>query len=120
MPYEVVSAYTLVLGGGREDLEHAGPDTGVSRQGPEVSVHTTAEDAWRALDAGVRERCGMRPRPRRSIDPDAVVRLADAWRAADPVRRYWNVTAHRLPIMVPEFARTPAEVARTTFGTQNA
>ena len=115
MPYEVVSAYTLVLGGGHEE-----PDTDERASGPEVSVHTTAEDAWRALDAGVRQRCGMRPRPRRSIDPDAVVRLADAWRAADPVARYWNITAHRLPIMVPEFARTPAEPVRTPFGTQNA
>lgn len=108
MPYEVVSAYTLVLG------EHPGepvdPADAVPVR-PEVSVHTTAEDAWRALDAGVRERCGMRPRPRRSIDPDAVVRLADAWRAGDPGTRYWQVTAHRLPIMVPELARAVA-VAR--------
>ncbi|MEV1293998.1 hypothetical protein [Pseudonocardia sp. NPDC049635] len=115
MPYEVVSAYTLVLGGGREE-----PGSAVGAAEPEVSVHTTAEDAWRALDAGIRERCGMRPRPRRRIDPDAVVRLADAWRAADPVARYWNVTAHRLPIMVPEFARPPGEGVRTHFGTQNA
>ena len=99
MPYELVSAYTLVLGdevGGR----------------PEVTVHTTAGDAWRALDAGVRERCGMRPRPRRQVDPEAVTRLADAWRAAEPEVRYWQVTAHRLPIMVPEIARAaPAATA---------
>ncbi|WP_224387572.1 hypothetical protein [Pseudonocardia sp. ICBG1293] len=116
MPYEVVSAYTLVLGEhpgdsvdpDAVDAGPGGPDAVPAR--PEVSVHTTAEDAWRALDAGVRERCGMRPRPRRRIDPDAVVRLADAWRAGDPGTRYWQVTAHRLPIMVPELARAAVAV----------
>ena len=103
MPYEVVSAYTLVLGEACED------DPGGAR--PEVSVHSTAEEAWRALDAGVRARCGMRPRPRRHIDPDAVVRLADAWRAADLTARYWQVTAHRLPLMLPEIARPAASRA---------
>ena len=49
--YEVVSAYTLLVG----DVDGS----------PTVSVHTTADDAWRALDAAIRERCGMRPRPRR-------------------------------------------------------
>nr|WP_222132450.1 hypothetical protein [Pseudonocardia sp. C8] len=90
---------------------------------PEVSVHSTAEDAWRALDAGIRARCGMRPRPRRRVDPDAVVRLADAWRAADPTARYWQVTAHRLPIMLPELARPvppPAVAPRAPFRTANA
>ncbi|MEQ3554942.1 hypothetical protein WIS52_31135 [Pseudonocardia nematodicida] len=100
MPYEVVSAYTLVLG-----------EDGHDDAAPQVSVHTTADDAWRALDAGVRERCGMRPRPRRRVDSDAVVRFADAWRAADPAARYWNVTAHRLPVMVPELARAAASLA---------
>lgn len=104
MPYEVVSAYTLVLG---EDSAAA--------ERPEVTVHTTADDAWRALDTAVRERCGMRPRPRRRVDPDAVTRLADAWRSADPGSRYWQVTAHRLPIMLPELARAaaPATAAAT-------
>jgi hypothetical protein len=115
VPYEVVSAYTLVLGEHPGDsVDGAGnpgtEDHDVVPGRPEVSVHTTAEDAWRALDAGVRERCGMRPRPRRRIDPDAVVRLADAWRAGDPGTRYWQVTAHRLPIMVPELARAVAAV----------
>lgn len=126
MPYEVVSAYTLVLGeaaeSGPADGAAAGAAGGPAAEvagavalaagtaRPEVSVHSTAEDAWRALDAGVRARCGMRPRPRRQIDPDAVVRLADAWRAADPTARYWQVTAHRLPIMVPELARPAAPV----------
>jgi hypothetical protein len=115
VPYEVVSAYTLVLG--------EAPEPGTAAGRPEVSVHSTAEAAWRALDTGVRERCGMRPRPRRSIDPDAVVRLADAWRAADPDARYWQVTAHRLPIMLPELARpaaVPAAPARTPLRTANA
>lgn len=110
MPYEVVSAYTLVLG------EDAGDG---SR--PEVTVHTTALDAWRALDAGVRERCGMRPRPRRSIEPEAVARLADAWRAADPSARYWQVTAHRLPVMVPELARAvPVPAAPAGHGSASS
>ncbi|ANY06807.1 hypothetical protein [Pseudonocardia sp. HH130630-07] len=112
MPYDVVSAYTLVLGEASDDA--------TDPQGqPQVTVHSTATDAWRALDRAVRERCGMRPRPRRSIDPDAVIRLADAWRAADPEARYWQVTAHRLPIMVPELARTsPGGVGR--FCTEDA
>lgn len=119
MPYEVVSAYTLVLGEHPGDVvepDPGDPDAGGAVAGrPEVSVHTTAEDAWRALDAGVRERCGMRPRPRRVIDPDAVVRLADAWRAGDPGARYWQVTAHRLPIMVPELARAPSQPCADPF-----
>lgn len=94
MSYEMVSAYTLLVG--QTDGE------------PSVSVHTTADDAWRALDRAVRERCNMRPRPRRRTDADATSRLANAWRAGDPENRYWNVTAHRLPIPVPEIARTPA------------
>lgn len=98
MAYEVVSAYTLLVG------DAAGP--------PTVSVHTTAEDAWRALDREVRERCGMRPRPRRRMDPDAATRLANAWRRADPERRYWNVTVHRLPLPMPEIARAAPATAR--------
>ncbi len=91
MSYEVVSAYTLLVG------DADGPAS--------VSVHTTADDAWRALDCEVRERCGMRPRPRRQMDSDAATRLANAWRAADPESRYWNVTVHRLPIPLPVIAR---------------
>ncbi len=92
----MVSAYTLLVG--QTDDE------------PTVSVHTTADDAWHALDRAVRERCGMRPRPRRRIDHDAAARLANAWRAGDPESRYWNVTAHRLPIPVPQIARSPIAV----------
>lgn len=94
MPYEVVSAYTLVIG---EDEDP-----------PTVTVHTTADDAWLALDVEIRTRCGMRARPRRVVDSDRATRLADAWRAADPETRYWQVTAHRLPLMLPEIARTRA------------
>ncbi|MEJ3655768.1 hypothetical protein [Pseudonocardia sp. TRM90224] len=96
MSFEVVSAYTLLVG----DAE--GP--------PTVSVHTTADDAWRALDREVRERSGMRARPRRRMDPDAATRLANAWRAVDPESRYWNVTVHRLPIPVPAIARASMAV----------
>lgn len=99
MSYEMVSAYTLLVG--QTDGE------------PTVSVHTTADDAWRTLDREVRERCGMRPRPRRRADADAIARLANAWRAGDPESRYWNVTTHRLPIPVPEIARHPAPVEQT-------
>lgn len=91
MSFEVVSAYTLVVGDADE------PAT--------VSVHTTADDAWRALDREVRRRCGMRPRPRRRTDADAATRLANAWRAGDPECRYWNVAVHRLPIQLPAIAR---------------
>lgn len=98
MSYEVVSAYTLLVG----DVD------GV----PTVSVHTTADDAWRALDREVRERCGMRPRPRRRMDADAATRLANAWRAGDPESRYWNLTVHRLPVPVPVIAQHRMALAR--------
>ncbi|MCW2717509.1 MAG: hypothetical protein QOG20_6346 [Pseudonocardiales bacterium] len=98
MSYEVVSAYTLLVGDGD------GP--------PTVSVHTTADDAWRALDAAIRVRCGMRARPRRRMDADAAARLANAWRAGDPDVRYWNVTVHRLPVPLPVIARPAAMAAR--------
>lgn len=98
MGFEAVSAYTLLVG------DAAAP--------PTVSVHTTAEEAWRALDREVRERCGMRPRPRRRMDADATARLANAWRAGDPDSRYWNVTVHRLPVPVPVIARRVVAVLR--------
>ncbi|GAA1879173.1 hypothetical protein GCM10009836_70660 [Pseudonocardia ailaonensis] len=97
---DAVSAYTLAVG---------------DEEGPaDVQVFSTADAAWQALDTDIRDRCGMRPRPRRVIDADAAARLADAWRAADPERRYWQVTAHRLPILLPAVAhrtaRRPAPV----------
>lgn len=94
MSYEMVSAYTLLVG--QADGE------------PSVSVHSTADDAWRTLERDIRERCGMRPRPRRHADADATARLANAWRAGDPEGRYWNVTAHRLPVPLPVIARSAA------------
>lgn len=91
MSYDVVSVYTLLIGDGD------GPTT--------VSVHPTAEEAWRALDREVRARCGLRPRPRRVIDPDAATRLADAWRAGDFDTRFWQIHPHQLSLMVPMIGR---------------
>jgi len=98
--FEVVCAYTLLVG----DADGR----------PSVSVYTTADDAWRALDTEVRHRCGMRPRPRRRMDSDAAARLANAWRDADPETRYWNVTVHRLPVPVPVIARAGTGVLSDT------
>jgi NADH:ubiquinone oxidoreductase subunit H len=97
MSYDVVSAYTLVMGD-----EH-GPAT--------VSLHATAEDAWCALDREVRARCGLRRRPRRVADSGAAARLADAWRAADAEARFWQIRPHQLPVTIPVIGR-PAVVAR--------
>jgi hypothetical protein len=96
--FEVVSAYTLLVGDADEP--------------PTVSVHTTADDAWRALDREVRRRCRMRPRPRRRADAEATTRLANAWRAGDPEYRYWNLTVHRLPIPLPVIAREAMTAGR--------
>ncbi|MGE3285619.1 MAG: hypothetical protein AB7J32_05880 [Pseudonocardia sp.] len=90
MSYDVVSAYTLVVG------DDDGP--------PSVSVHATADEAWRALDYEVRRRCRMRARPRRRVDAEATTRLADAWRSADRENRFWQIRPHQLPIMVPAVA----------------
>lgn len=97
MSYDVVSAYTLVIG----------DDTGE----PVVSVHGTAGAAWRELDSEVRRRSRMRPRPRRVVDEESATRLASAWRAADLESRFWNVTVHRLPILLPVIARSAPPVA---------
>jgi hypothetical protein len=91
MSYDVVSVYSLLIGD-----EH-GPAT--------VSVHASADEAWRALDREVRARCGLRPRPRRVIDPDAATRLADAWRSGDLESRFWQIHPHQLTLMVPEIGR---------------
>lgn len=98
MSFEVVSAYTLLVGDGDE------PAT--------VSVHSTADEAWRALDREVRRRCRMRPRPRRRVDAESATRLANAWRAGDPEVRYWNMTVHRLPIPLPVIAREAVMAGR--------
>jgi len=94
MSLDAVSAYTLAVGD-----EDGSAD---------VQVFTTADAAWQALDAEIRQRCGLRPRPRRVTDPAAAARLADAWRATDPETRYWQVTAHRLPILLPAVAQRAA------------
>ncbi|WP_028933254.1 hypothetical protein [Pseudonocardia spinosispora] len=91
MSYDVVSVYTLMLG------DEEGPAT--------VSVHATAEEAWRALDSEVRARCGLRPRPRRVIDPEAATRLADAWRAGDVETRFWQIHPHQISLIVPQIGR---------------
>ena len=90
MSYDVVSVYTLTMG------DEDGPTT--------VSVHATAEEAWRALDREVRARCGLRPRPKRLVEPEAATRLADAWRAGDPETRFWQICPHQLSLMVPAVA----------------
>lgn len=87
---DVVSAYTLVIG------DENGP--------PSVSVHATADEAWRALDREVRQRCRMRLRPRRRVDAEATARLADAWRTSERESRYWQIRPHQLPILVPDVA----------------
>jgi hypothetical protein len=91
MAFDAVSVYTLILGDGDD------PTT--------VSVHATAEEAWRALDREVRARCGLRPRPRKVINPEAATRLADAWRAGDPQLRFWQIHPHQISLMVPTIAR---------------
>ncbi|HXV93238.1 MAG TPA: hypothetical protein VD813_08080 [Pseudonocardia sp.] len=91
MTRDVVNAYTLLVG------DEDGP--------PTVSVHASADDAWKALDREVRARCRMRPRPRRTPDPEATRRLADAWRAGYPERRFWQLLSHQLPVLVPATAR---------------
>lgn len=98
MATEVVSAYTLLVG------DADGP--------PVISVHTTADDAWRALDRAVRRRSGRGLRLPWRADAESAEQRANAWRAEDPACRYWNVTAHRLPIMVPEIARASEPTAR--------
>lgn len=99
MSYEVVNAYTLLVG---------------DADGPSVSVHQTAEAAWRALDQEVRTRSWMRPRPRRRIDPEAITRLANVWRDVDPEHRYWNVAVHRLPVSLPAIAQQASVRAKAS------
>lgn len=88
MPYDAVSAYTVVLGetGGRTS----------------VTVHGSADQAWSALDRAIRSR-GTRWLPRATGESD-VAALADRWRDADPGQRFWQVSAHRLQVMVPTAA----------------
>jgi hypothetical protein len=89
MPYEAVNAYTVLVG-------EAGNST-------TVSVHGSAEEAWQALTEAVRNR-STRWMPRSG---DAAA-LADRWRRGDPERRFWQVSAHQLQVMVPATVTAPS------------
>ena len=96
MSYEMVSAYTLLIG------DADGPAA--------VSVHQSAAQVWTALGDAVYARSVVRPlHADTELDADSAAALADAWRAEDPATRYWSVTAHRLPVHMPVIAR-PAVV----------
>lgn len=92
MPYEAVSAYTVLVG-----------ETGSATT---VTVHGSADEAWRALAEAVRSR-STRWVPR-SAEPAT---LADRWRLGDPERRFWQVSAHQLQVMVPATGATPSRPA---------
>ncbi|MGQ0777750.1 MAG: hypothetical protein ACT4NY_25635 [Pseudonocardiales bacterium] len=88
MPYEAVSAYTVLVG--------------ESGSATTVTVHGSADEAWRALAEAVRRR-STRWMPRNA----EAATLADRWRMGDPERRFWQVSAHRLQVMVPTTGSTP-------------
>jgi hypothetical protein len=46
----------------------------------------------------------LRLRPRRSVDPEATGRLADAWRAGNE-ERFWQILSHQLAVRIPEIGR---------------
>ncbi|HEY2764843.1 MAG TPA: hypothetical protein VGJ13_12660 [Pseudonocardiaceae bacterium] len=92
MPYEAVSAYTVLVG------ETDGTTT--------VTVHGSADQAWRALAEAVRGR-STRWMPRN----DDAAALADRWRQADPQRRFWQVSSHQLQVMVPASMSAPTRPA---------
>ncbi|MGH3795126.1 MAG: hypothetical protein ACRDSP_09575 [Pseudonocardiaceae bacterium] len=92
MPYEAVSAYTVVVG------ESDGVTT--------VTVHGSADEAWRALIQAVRSR-STRWMPRN----DEAAGLADRWRLGDPERRFWQVSSHQLQVMVPATVTPPSRPA---------
>lgn len=82
MPYEAVSAYTVLVG-----------ETGSATT---ITVHGSADEAWRALAEAVRSR-STRWMPRGG----EAATLADRWRMGAPERRFWQVSAHQLQVMVP-------------------
>jgi hypothetical protein len=86
-----VSAYTLMIGDGGE--------------APAISVHGSAEEAWRALDRELRVRARKGRVRFRPVDPDEVGRRADAWRAGDRENRFWQIRAHQLSVTVPVTGR---------------
>lgn len=90
MTYDAVSAYTVLFGDG---------DAPAS-----VSVHGSADEAWGALDVLVRGRSRRWRARGGAVDEDQVTELAERWRRADPGRRYWQVSAHRLQVTVPAIA----------------
>lgn len=92
MPYEAVSAYTVLVG-----------ESGATTT---VTVHGSAEEAWRALAEAVRSR-STRWMPRGA----EAATLADRWRMGDPERRFWQVSAHQLQVMVPATGATPSRPA---------
>lgn len=93
MPYEAVNAYTVLVG-----------EVGNSTT---VSVHGSAEEAWQALVEAVCRR-STRWMPR-SGEPAAV---ADRWRRGDPDRRFWQVSAHQLQVMMPATGAAPSRPAK--------
>ena len=103
MTYDAVSAYTVLLGDG------VGPTT--------VSVHGTAVDAWAALAAALGmtaepprrrfRRTSVAVVPHEGLSQDEVHASAEVWREADPARRFWQVTPHRLQVTVPAINTSP-------------
>ncbi|MFN2495869.1 MAG: hypothetical protein ABR608_08165 [Pseudonocardiaceae bacterium] len=92
MPYEAVNAYTVLVG-------EVGSTT-------TVSVHGSAEEAWQALAEAVRTR-STRWMPRSG----EAATLADRWRQGAPERRFWQVSAHQLQVMVPATGTAPSRLA---------
>ncbi|MGH4017347.1 MAG: hypothetical protein ACRDSL_26165 [Pseudonocardiaceae bacterium] len=100
MPYEAVSAYTVLIG-----------ETGSATT---VTVHGSADEAWQALADAVHSR-STRWMPRNA---DAAA-LADRWRAGDPQRRFWQVSTHQLQVIVPATGETPSRPAAQPAATQS-
>lgn len=95
MPYEAVSAYTMLIG------EIGGATT--------ITVHGSADEAWQALTDAVRAR-STRWLPKNA----EAAELADRWRSRAPDQRFWQVSPHQLQVMVPaagETANRPAATA---------
>ncbi|HXV92220.1 MAG TPA: hypothetical protein VD813_02885 [Pseudonocardia sp.] len=90
-----MSAYTLVIG------DENGP--------PVISVHGTAEEAWRALHREVRARSRAWWPSWRRVRPETARRLAAAWRDADRERRFWQIRTHQVSVMVPVSGRARAD-----------
>jgi hypothetical protein len=94
VPYDVVSVYTLVIGDGSGSAV--------------ISVHGTADEAWRALHRAVRARSRVSWPTWRPVRPETVRRLATAWRDGDRDQRFWQIRAHQVRVTVPVGGRAPA------------